>query len=120
MYKVEFVSLEESSKDLIVSFAIEDPKLRVRSLILHRQLFFEEFLDEEEQGVNVTMEGIIVGQEQLNILKQIIVKTSEIEIKSVFSEYQLDISGIEASTIEEMVSLLEKQNYDHKFIIQVT
>lgn len=43
MHKVEFISLEEDDKDLIVSFAIEDSRLGVKSLILHRTLFFEEF-----------------------------------------------------------------------------
>ena len=119
MHKVEFISLEENDKDLIVSFAIEDPRLGVKSLILHRTLFFEEFLDEEKRGVMVSMEDITVEQEQLNILKKINVKPDEIEIKSVFNEYRLDISHIEARDIEKMVSLLMKQNYDNRFSIQV-
>lgn len=48
MHKVQFISLEEDDKDLIVSFAIEDPVRGVKSLILLRTLFYEEILDDEE------------------------------------------------------------------------
>jgi hypothetical protein len=116
MHKVEFNSLEESDKDLIISFAIEDPRIGVKSLILHRTLFFEEFLDEEKRGVMVSIEGITVEQEQLNMLNKINIKPGEIEIKSVFNEYRLDISHIDA---QNMVNLLLKQNYDNRFSIQV-
>jgi hypothetical protein len=116
MHKVEFNSLEESDKDLIISFAIEDPRIGVESPILHRTLFFEEFLDEEKRGVMVSIEGITVEQEQLNMLNKINIKPGEIEIKSVFNEYRLDISHIDA---QNMVNLLLKQNYDNRFSIQV-
>ena len=119
MHKVEFISLEEDDKDLIVSFAIEDPRFGVKSLILHRTLFFEEFLDEEERGVKVSMEGVTVEQDHLNVLKQINIKPDEVEISSVFNEYRVDISHIEAREIEDMVNLLRKQNYDNRFIIHV-
>jgi hypothetical protein len=116
MHKVEFNSLEESDKELIISFAIEDPRIGVKSLILHRTLFFEEFLDEEKRGVMVSIEGITVEQEQLNMLNKINIKPGEVEIKSVFNEYRLDISHIDA---QNMVNLLLKQNYDNRFSIQV-
>ena len=119
MHRVEFISLEENDKDLIVSFAIEDFRLGLKSLILHRTLFYEEFLDEEERGVRVSMEGVTVEQEHLNVLNRINITADEIEITSVFNEYRLDISQIEAPEIEKMVSLLKKQNYDNRFTIQV-
>jgi hypothetical protein len=34
-HKIQFISLEEDDKDLIVSFAVDDEKLGVKSLILH-------------------------------------------------------------------------------------
>ena len=119
MHKVEFISLEENEKDLIVSFAIEDPLLGVKSLILHRTLFFEEFLGEEERGVIVSMEGITIEQEHLNVLKQINIKPDEIEITSVFNVYRVDTSRIEAKNIGEMINLIKRQNYDNRFIIHV-
>ncbi|RZB30560.1 MAG: hypothetical protein SRB1_02840 [Desulfobacteraceae bacterium Eth-SRB1] len=49
-HKVKFINLEEDDKDLIVSFALDDPEMGVKSLILLRTLFFEEVLDEKERG----------------------------------------------------------------------
>ena len=76
-------------------------------------------MDEEERGVKVSMEGVTIEQEQLNVLKQINIKPGEIEIRSVLNEYRIDISHIEAKEIGEMLNLLKKQNYDNRFIIQV-
>lgn len=118
MHKVEFINLEERDTDLIVSFAIEDGLTGVKSLILHRTLLLEEIFDEEERGVRVSMEGITVEQEHLNVLKQITITADEITIKAVFNEYQIDISDIEANDIEAMIRLLQKQNYDNRFVIQ--
>ena len=55
--KVQFINLEEDDKDLIVSFAVDDKEFGMKSLILHRTLFFEEMLDEEEKGVKVSLES---------------------------------------------------------------
>lgn len=119
MHRVQFISLEESDTDIIVSFAIEDSTIGVKSLILLRSLFFEEFLDEGARGVKVSMEGAEVEQEHLNVLNRISIKDNEIEIFAVFDNYRIDISRVEASEIEEMIGLLKKQNYDNRFIIQV-
>jgi hypothetical protein len=119
MHKVQFISLEEDDKDLIVSFAIEDPLMGVKSLMLLRTLFFEELMDEEERAVKVSLEGDELEQDYLNVLKQISISAAEVEIISAFREYRLDISRIEASEIEEMVELLRKQNYDNKFSIHI-
>jgi hypothetical protein len=118
MYKVEFISLMEDDKDLIVSFALEDSERGIRSLTLLRTLFYEEFLDEENRGVHVSLEGDAVDRENSNLLSRINIKDGEIEIISVFGEYQIDISQLKPSEIDEMVSLLRKQNYDNRFVIQ--
>ena len=119
MKKVKFLNLEETDKDLIISFAIEDEMSGVKSLILHRTLFFEEFLSEEERGVVVSMEDFNVEDEHLNMLKEIRIKADQIEILAAFGEYRIDITNIERSEIEKMILLLEKQNYDDRFSIQV-
>ena len=64
-----FISLEETDKDLIVSFAIDNNETGISSLILHRTLFFEEMLPEEERGVHVTYENDYYEQEDLNMLE---------------------------------------------------
>lgn len=43
--KVQFITLEEDEKDLIVSFALEDNHGDIESLILLRTLLYEEVLD---------------------------------------------------------------------------
>jgi hypothetical protein len=38
-YKVQFISLEDYDKDIIISFALGDLVTEIKSLILHRTLF---------------------------------------------------------------------------------
>ena len=91
----------------------------VKSLILHRTLFFEEVFDEEERGVKVSMEGDYFDQEDYNLLKSIKINDDEIQIKSSFREYRLDVSNIPKIDIKDMLDLLKKQNYDNRFAIRV-
>lgn len=116
-HKVQFVSLEENEKDLIVSFAVDDEGIGVKSLILLRTLFFEEVFSEEERGVKVSMEGDYFEQEDFNMLSFIKISDDQIAIKSSFRDYQLDISKIAKSVVQDMVKLLKKQNYDNRFSI---
>jgi len=119
MQKVNFLNLIEDDNDLIVSFALDDSDLGIRSLTLLRTLFCEQLLDEEERGVHVSLEGVEVEDENRNMLKQITIYEGEIEITSTFEKYKIDISQIASSEIDEMLSLLRKQNQDNRFIIQV-
>jgi len=118
-HKVQFISLDEDDKDLILSFAIEDEVMGVKSLILHRTLFFEHFLDEEERGVKVSFEGDSFDQEDINMLSNISISDQEIKVITPFREYHLDMSKIEQDEIEEAVELLKKQNYDDRFAIEM-
>jgi len=118
-HKVQFISLEEDEGDLIVSFAMDDPALGVKSLILHRAILFEQVLDEEEKGVKVSLEGDYFKHEDFNTLSHISISDDKIEIKTPFKEYQLDITGIEKSEINAMVKLLRKQNFDNRFVLQI-
>ncbi len=70
-YRVQFISLEEDNKDLIVSFAIDDGDMGVKSLILLRTLFYEELMDANERGVNVSLENDYFEQENINVLENI-------------------------------------------------
>ncbi len=119
MKRVDFISLEEDDKDLIVSFAVEDENFGVKSLILHRTLFYEEIFDEEERGVKVSMEGENLEYEHLNMLQEIRIGNYEIEIVATQSKYMLDISRIDPTEIAEMIELVKKQNHDDRFVIHV-
>jgi hypothetical protein len=117
--QVQFISLEEDDKDLILSFAIDNKEMGIQSLILHRTLFFEELLDEEERGVKVSLENDYFEQEDFNTLTSIKISNQGILIKSKFREYELDLSRISKSEIEEILKLLRKQNYDNRFTIHI-
>ena len=118
-YTVKFINLEETDKDLIISFAIEGLGFDINSLTLLRTLFFEEVLPEGERGVHVTYEGDLFEQEDFNMLSSIKISDGIAWIKSTFREYCLDISKLEKTDIEEMVELLKKQNYDNRFTINI-
>jgi hypothetical protein len=118
-HKVQFITLEEDDKDLIIGFAVEDLETDVKSLILLRTLFYEELMDEEERGVKVSLEGDDFEDEDRNTLIDIQIEGNDIAIKSTFREYQLDISGVDKAEIEGMIQLLKKQNYDNRFTMRV-
>ncbi len=118
-HKVLFINLAEDDKDLIVSFALYDTEMGVKNLILHRTLFFEELLNEDEKGVNVLLEDDHFDQEHFNMLKEITISNDEISIQSSFREYNLDISSISESDKKEMISLLKKQDYDNRVTINI-
>ena len=117
--KVEFINLEESEKDLVVSFAIDDGNNGINSLILHRQLFFERVLPDEERGVRVSLEDDFFEQEDFNLLNSITIRKNEIIIKSTYREYILDTSDLRCEERANITKLLKKQNYDNRFTIQV-
>ena len=116
---VKFINLEETEKDLIISFAIDDHEFDINSLVLLRSLFFEEVLPEEERGVHVTLEGDSYEQEDFNMLNNIKISGNVILIESTFREYHLDISKLEKTDIEKIVKLLKKQNYDNRFTVKI-
>ena len=118
-HRVQFINLEEDDKDLILSFAVDDEEMGIKSLILHRTLFFDQYLYEEERGVNVSFEGDSFDQEDINMLSNISIGDREIKVMTPFREYHLDISKIEQTEIKEAVELLKKQNYDDRFAIQI-
>jgi hypothetical protein len=117
--KVQFISLEEDDKDLVVSFAIDDTKGDIESLILLRTLFHEEYLDADERGVRVSLENEGFEEEHRNVLVDIQIENDEVVIRTTFREYRLDISRIEKGDVEDMVRLLRKQNYDNRFTMRI-
>ena len=118
MHVVRFISLEEYDNDLIVSFAVDDGEQGVKSLILLRTLLYEELTEIYERGVHVSFEGVTSDEEQPILLKELVRKESEIVVVSEHHSFNLDLSKIEESEIEEMMKLIEKQNHDNSFIIR--
>ena len=118
MHFVSFISLEEDDKDLIVSFAIRDGEFGIQSLILMRTLFYEEYLDESECGVQLSFENVTDGSDPI-MLQEAIFKNKSLEIKSKNYSFTLDLSKIEDSEITETIALMKKQNHDNRFKITV-
>jgi hypothetical protein len=118
IYPVDFISLEDDEKDIIVSFAIPDDETGIKSLILHRTLFCEELLPDEERGVRVSLEGEPDAGETLNMLESIEISDQHIKINAKCRSYVVDVSKIDGENISELKALVEKQNYDHRFRIK--
>lgn len=116
---VQFISLEADDKDLIVSFAIDDVDLDIKSLILLRTPFYEHLIPESERGVNISLEGDYSEQDDYNMLNSITIDSEKIIILASLKNYELDISNIGKSEVEKMVKLLNKQNFDNRFTINI-
>jgi len=78
-------------------------------------------LDDEERGVKVSLEGddLEPEQEHFNTLTKFHMQNDIIEIISRFRKYTVNVSRIEKSEIKDMVKLLNKQNYDSRFSIEI-
>ena len=118
IYPVEFISLEDDEKDIVVSFAIPDKDTGVKSLILHRTLFFEELLPDQERGVMVSFEGELFSEAAPNMLKSIELSDQKIEINAIYRSYVVDVSKISGKDMTDLKLLVKKQNYDHRFQIK--
>ncbi len=53
------------------------------------------------------------------MLKSIQISGKNVLIESTFRQYKIDISKIEKEKINEMIKILNKQNYDKKFELQI-
>ncbi|MCG5496066.1 hypothetical protein, partial [Ectothiorhodospira variabilis] len=120
MDSVSFINLEETDKDLILSFALDEGDGLVRSLILHRMLFFESILPEEERGTKVSLEGEDLGDEQeyLNTLEEFQFDGDVLRIKSRFRLYVVDAGGLSPEDFEVIKKALERQNHDARFQVK--
>jgi len=116
-HPVEFIAIERDENDLILSFAIKDEKTGVKSLILHRTLFCEEFIPDDERGVKVSLEGESFPEESLNMLESIEISKNKITIKAKYRSYLVNVSKIDKADISELKLLVSKQNYDNRFKI---
>ena len=85
---------------------------------MHRTLFFEEMLSEEEKGVIVTLEGENLEHENTNTLSKIEINNRNINIITKYSNYNLDVTKIDNQDMKNILHLVTKQNYDNRFIIE--
>ena len=118
-YKVRSIVLEENDKDLVISFVLLDPKLGASTLTLIRTQFYEELLNDEMKGVHISMTRDSLQEEVFNTLTSINISDDNIDISSSLDEYHLDVSDISAIDMKNMLLLLNKQNSDNQFVLNV-
>ncbi len=117
---VNFMNIEEDEKDIIISFALDDDEGDIKSLILHRTLFYEFILPEEELGTKVSLEGEYLEDEHLNTLEHFQFDGPVLKIKARLRSYEIDAHRLEPEEIEELKRTLAHQNYDGRFRIEFT
>jgi hypothetical protein len=114
MKVARFISIEDEGSDLILSFAIDDEIIGIRSLILMRTPKFEMLSPKAEQGVSVSFEG----QDEYNE-NDLLVKASLSKDQANFltrrDKYEVDISKVGSSDKKNMLKLLNKMNFDASF-----
>ena len=96
MLEVRFISCEDDGIDQIVSFAIEDDAVGIRSLILLRTPKHEAIMDQDERGVSVSLE--YEDDDEVDLLKVVRIEAQCIAIETQASKYELDIGLIVCST----------------------
>jgi len=116
MKRASFISIEDEGSDLILSFALEDEALGVRSLILLRSPKFESLMSEEERGVKVSLEGQTAYEED-SMLVRVVISSKTIEISTQSELYQVDLSKVDEEELNFAYSLLQKMNFDKKFAL---
>jgi hypothetical protein len=114
------MTIEEDEKDIVISFALDDDNGDIRSLILHRTLFYEHIMPEEERGTMVSLEREYLEEEHLNTLEYIEFDKPVLRIKARLRSYEVDAHRLEPEELEELKKTLAHQNYDNRFKIEFT
>lgn len=114
MKRASFISYEDEDLDLILSFALEDKNVGLRSLILSRSPRSEKHLPKEEHGVRVSLEGHVdYGDDDL--LVQVVIAAKHIDITTRHETYNIDLSKVDDEEMQELLPFLQKMNFDSKF-----
>ena len=117
MELVSFISIEDDPPDLILSFAIWQPKLEViRSLILLRSPEYEFILDETERGVKVSDEAMLDDEEDM--LKKIEFGDDYVRIITDQHQFELDLRKVDKEDIEQAKIFVKRMNFDNRFEIR--
>jgi len=97
----------------VLSFALDDGEISVKSLVLLRTPKYEILLPKHERGIHVSMEGDLDIEN--NLLQEISINNRTVIISTLQKSYELDTSRIEKRELEEMLICIEKLNFDSNF-----
>ena len=115
---VAFITIEEGD-DLIVSFAIVDKEPgEIVSLILLRTPKYEFILPTEERGVSVSHESF-PEEEERDRLHRIRVAPPVVTIETTSTRYELDVSKVDRREIRSAQRVLERMNFDERFVLEL-
>lgn len=117
---VSFMDIDETEKDLILSFALDLGEGRIQTLLLHRTLFYEFILPEEERGTKVSLEGDNLADEYLNTLECVAFDGTMMKISARFSSHAIDLRKLGIEEIEQIKEALTHHNFDERFEIKFT
>jgi hypothetical protein len=111
---VGFITVEQKSKDLIVSFAVElDDEGDIASLTLIRTPFYESLLPPDERGVSVSHE--LYPETEDELLRRLRRSGSQVEIETTVRRYLLDVSRVDPEELRDAGKVLRRMNFDHAF-----
>jgi len=116
MHRVTFITTE-TGKDLIVAFAVEgDDPDDIRSLILLRTPKYEFVFDDTERGVSVSYDDNR-GQDR-DFLEAFEVEGQTAKVVTQRREYSIDLSRVDPKELKRALRVLEKMNFDKRFILR--
>ncbi len=116
MKSVQFISCDDDGTDQIVSFAISQGEMEIRSLTLLRTPQFESLLDEAERGVSVELQYKTGNDGELLVAVRI--EANRVQIETQESKYDLDVSRVDPEEMSEMKALIARMNFDNRFRIE--
>lgn len=116
---VSFMNVEETEKDLIISFALDIGDGYIKTLLLHRTLFCEFIMPEDERGTKVSLEGSDITEVHINTLERVTFNENVMKIKARFSSHEINLRKIECEEVEQMKESLVHHNFDGRFEIRL-
>jgi len=93
---VEFITVEQTGTDLVLSFAIA-PEAE-RSLVLQRSPRYEVLLPVEERGISISMFPDDVDSDG-NLLLSVVWSRTQVEFRSEMRTYVVDVSKVDQKQI---------------------
>ncbi|RJG35981.1 hypothetical protein [Motilimonas pumila] len=117
---VSFMDIEETDKDLIISFALDIGDGYIKTLLLHRTIFCEFIMPEDERGTKVSLEGSDIAEVHINTLESVTFNENVMKIKARFSSHEINLRKIESKEVEQMKESLMHHNFDDRFKIKFT
>lgn len=117
MDTAQFLGIYDEGPDLVLSFALDDGEMDIKTLGLIRTPAFEMLLEEEARGVRVSMEGD--ADEEDDMLMAISVDREVARITTSRRRYEVDISGIETTEWDAMVEMIGRMNFDSRFEVSI-